>query len=103
MRRRVAEVSYFFGMEPWFRTRTSDLSGGQRQVLALAATLAMRPRVLLLDEPTSMLDPIAEKSFASLLQRVNLELGVTVVVATHSCSRVPRLRHLRVPLGEWRS
>ncbi|MBP3884674.1 MAG: ABC transporter ATP-binding protein, partial [Olsenella sp.] len=84
MRRRVAEVCYFFGMERWFHAKTSDLSGGQRQVLALAATLAMRPRVLLLDEPTSMLDPLAEKGFASLLFRVNRELGVTVVVATHA-------------------
>lgn len=84
MRRRVAEVCYFFGMEPWFHRRTAELSGGQRQVLALAATLAMRPRLLLLDEPTSMLDPVAERTFLSLLFRVNRELGCTVVVATHA-------------------
>lgn len=83
MRRRVAESCNFLGIEPWFRARTSELSGGQRQVLALAAALAMRPRLLLLDEPTSMLDPIAQKSFLSLLFRANRELGVTVVVATH--------------------
>lgn len=83
MRRRVAETCNFFGMEPWFRARTAELSGGQRQTLALAATLAMRPRMLLLDEPTSMLDPIAEKAFLSLLFRANRELGITVVVATH--------------------
>lgn len=84
MRRRVAETCYFFGMEPWFRRPTAELSGGQRQVLALASTLAMRPRLLLLDEPTSMLDPIAGKAFLSLLFRVNRELGCTVVVATHA-------------------
>ena len=84
MRRRVAETCNFLGIEPWFRARTAELSGGQRQVLALAATLAMRPRALLLDEPTSMLDPLAEKGFLSLLFRANRELGITVVVATHS-------------------
>ncbi len=84
MRRRVAETCNFFGMEPWFRAQTAELSGGQRQALALAATLAMRPRLLLLDEPTSMLDPIAEKAFLGLLFRVNRELGITVVVATHA-------------------
>ncbi|WP_322156003.1 ABC transporter ATP-binding protein [Paratractidigestivibacter sp.] len=84
MRRRVAETCNFFGMEPWFRAQTAELSGGQRQMLALAATLAIRPRVLLLDEPTSMLDPIAEKEFLGLLFRANRELGITVVVATHA-------------------
>ncbi|OUO48171.1 hypothetical protein B5F79_02155 [Olsenella sp. An285] len=84
MRRRVAECCNFLGIEPWFRMRTADLSGGQRQVLALASALVMRPRILLLDEPTSMLDPLAEKRFLSLLFRANRELGVTVVVATHA-------------------
>lgn len=83
-RRRVAETCSFFGMGPWFRERTAELSGGQRQLLALASTLAMRPRLLLLDEPTSMLDPLAEKDFLAMLFRVNRELGVTVVVATHA-------------------
>ena len=86
MRRRVAECCNFLGIEPWFRARTSQLSGGQRQVLALASALVMRPRLLLLDEPTSMLDPLAEKRFLGLLFRANRELGVTVVVATHEPS-----------------
>lgn len=83
MHRRIAETCYFFGMEPWFRAHTAELSGGRRQLLALAATLAMRPKLLLLDEPTSMLDPLAAHSFISMLYRVNRELGITVVVATH--------------------
>ena len=84
MRRRVAETATYLGMEPWFHARTAELSGGQRQVLALAAALVMRPRLLLLDEPTSMLDPLAERDFLSLLFRANRDLGVTVVVATHA-------------------
>ena len=83
MRRRVAETSYFFGMEDWFRRDTDSLSGGRKQLLALASVLAMRPRLLLLDEPTAQLDPIAEKTFLHALFRVNRELGCTVVVATH--------------------
>ena len=83
MRRRVAETSYFFGLEDWLHRDTDTLSGGRKQLLSLAAVLALRPRVLLLDEPTSQLDPVAEKSFLHALFRVNRELGCTVAVATH--------------------
>ena len=83
MRRRVAETSYFFGLEDWLHRDTNTLSGGRKQLLSLAAVLALRPRVLLLDEPTSQLDPVAEKNFLHALFRVNRELGCTVVVATH--------------------
>ena len=83
MRRRVAETSYFFGLEDWLHRDTDTLSGGRKQLLSLTAVLALRPRVLLLDEPTSQLDPVAEKNFLHALFRVNRELGCTVVVATH--------------------
>lgn len=83
MRLRIAETCQFLGMEAWFRARTHELSGGQKQLLALASVLVMRPQLLLLDEPTAQLDPVSERSFLSLLFRVNRELGVTVVVATH--------------------
>lgn len=83
MRRRVAETSYFFGLEDWLHRDTDTLSGGRKQLLTLAAVLALRPRVLLLDEPTSQLDPVAEKNFLHALFRVNRELVCTVVVATH--------------------
>ncbi|MCR4870678.1 MAG: ATP-binding cassette domain-containing protein [Atopobiaceae bacterium] len=83
MRLRVAETCTYLGIGPWFRMRCEELSGGQQQVLALASALTMRPRLILLDEPTSMLDPVAEKEFLSLLFRANRELGTTVVVATH--------------------
>lgn len=83
MHRRLAETCTFLGMGGLFRRRCDELSGGQRQMVALAAVLAMRPRLLLLDEPTAMLDPVAEQEFLSLLFRANRELGITCVVATH--------------------
>ena len=83
MGRRIAETCTYLGMGGWFQVPVAQLSGGQLQVLALAAVLAMRPRILLLDEPTSMLDPIAERQYLSLLFRANRELGITVVAATH--------------------
>ncbi|MCL2818905.1 MAG: ABC transporter ATP-binding protein, partial [Actinomycetia bacterium] len=84
MRRRVAEVAYFFGIEPWLHTPIDALSGGQKQILALASVLVMQPQLLLLDEPTAQLDPIAEKNFIHALFRINRELGITIVVATHT-------------------
>lgn len=84
MRRRIAEVAHFFGIEPWMRRAVAGLSGGQKQTVNLAGVLAMQSRLLLLDEPTAQLDPVAEKNFLHLLFRVNRELGITVVVATHA-------------------
>lgn len=84
MRRRVAEVAHFFGIEPWIRASTAELSGGQKQMVNLAAVLVMQPQVLLLDEPTAQLDPVGEKNFLHALFRINRELGITVVVATHA-------------------
>lgn len=84
MRRRVAEVAHFFGIESWMGRSTAQLSGGQKQILALAGVLVMQPKILLLDEPTAQLDPVAEKNFLHALFRINRELGMTIVVATHS-------------------
>lgn len=84
MRRRVAEVAHFFGIEPWFSREVDGLSGGQKQLLNLASVLVMQPRILLLDEPTAQLDPVAQRNFCHALFRLNRELGMTIVVATHS-------------------
>ncbi|WP_180326763.1 ABC transporter ATP-binding protein [Raoultibacter phocaeensis] len=84
MRRRVAETAAFFGIEPWLHAQTAELSGGQKQLVNLAGILALQPRLLLLDEPTAQLDPIAEKNFLHALFRINRELGITVAVATHA-------------------
>ncbi len=83
MRLRVAEVAQFLGLTPLARRRTADLSGGEQQQVAVAGALTLLPRLLLLDEPTAQLDPVAEKNFLHELFRINRELGVTVVVATH--------------------
>ena len=99
MRRRIAEVAHFFGIEPWIRSKTEDLSGGQKQLVNLAAVLALRPRLLLLDEPTAQLDPNAVKQFLFMLSRVNRELGITVVMATHSPEDVRPYATQRIDLS----
>ena len=81
IRRRVAEMTGFFGMEDWFHREVASLSGGQKQLLNLAAVLTMQPDVLILDEPTAQLDPIAAADLLAALARVNRELGTTVLLS----------------------
>ena len=88
IRRRVAEMAAFFGMETWFRSKTSELSGGQKQLMNLASALAMGPKLLILDEPTSMLDPLAARSLLQAVQRINRELGVAVLLTEHRLDEV---------------
>ena len=83
IRRRVAEMAAFFGIQDWFYKNVSELSGGQKQLLSLASVMAMQPRALLLDEPTSQLDPIAAADFLAVLGRINRELGTTVILSEH--------------------
>lgn len=83
IRRRVSEMASFFGIEPWFHKKTSELSGGQKQMVNLASIMAMDPRLLILDEPTSMLDPLAARSLLDMVKRINRELGVAVLLCEH--------------------
>ena len=83
IRRRVAEVAAFFGIENWFYKNVTELSGGQKQLLSLASVMAMNPKILVLDEPTSQLDPIAASDFLTLLGKINRELGITVILTEH--------------------
>ena len=83
IRRRVAEIASFFGIQNWFYKPVSELSGGQKQLVNLASVMALEPSVLLLDEPTSQLDPIAVTDFLSTLGRINRELGTTIILSEH--------------------
>ena len=98
MRRRIFETVSFFGMEPLLHKRNCELSGGEQQLVALAAALVMRPKLLLLDEPTSQLDPFAQKNFTALLERVARELNVAVLVATHDITAFEHLADARIHL-----
>lgn len=80
---RVAEMASYFGIQNWFWKDISELSGGQKQLLNLASVMVMHPKVLLLDEPTSQLDPIAASEFLHTVHRINAELGVTVLLTEH--------------------
>ena len=83
IRRRVAEIAAFFGIENWFYQNITELSGGQKQLLSLASVMAMQPGVLVLDEPTAQLDPIAAADFLALLGKINRELGTTIILTEH--------------------
>ncbi len=83
IRRRVAEMASFFGIQTWFYKNVTDLSGGQKQLLNLASVMAMQPSVLILDEPTSQLDPIAASDFLATLGKINRELGTTIILTEH--------------------
>lgn len=84
VRRRVAEMTCYFGLEDIFRKKTAELSGGEKQLVALASVMAMRPEIILLDEPTSRLDPIAARGFISTLKHLSDETCVTVIIVEHS-------------------
>ena len=83
IRRRVAEMASFFGIQTWFYTPVTELSGGQKQLLNLASVMVLQPKVLILDEPTSQLDPIAASDFLATLGKINRELGTTIILTEH--------------------
>lgn len=83
IRARVAEMAAFFGIQDWYYKDVCDLSGGQKQLLNLASVMILQPSVLILDEPTSQLDPIAAHDFLDTVSRINKELGTTVILSEH--------------------
>jgi len=88
IRRRVAEMASYFGIEAWFYKKTTELSGGQKQLLNLASVMAMQPEILILDEPTAQLDPIAAADFIGTVKKLNRELGLTVLMVEHRLEEV---------------
>ena len=83
IKRRVAEMASFFGIQTWFRKKVSELSGGEKQLLNLASVMVMKPKLLVLDEPTSQLDPISASEFIATLKKINSELGTTIFISEH--------------------
>lgn len=100
IRRRVAETASFFGIESLYKKNTHELSGGQKQMLNLASVMVMRPKVLILDEPTSQLDPICSTEFLNILKKINTELCVTIVIVEHRLEEVFSLANKVVVLSD---
>ena len=102
IRGRVAEMASFFGIQTWFHMEVTQLSGGQKQLLNLASIMVLYPDVLILDEPTSQLDPIAATDFLQTLGRINRELGTTILICEHRLEDVIPManRLIILDLGE---
>ncbi|REK71174.1 ABC transporter ATP-binding protein [Paenibacillus paeoniae] len=102
IRLRVAEMASFFGIQSWFHKRVAELSGGQKQLLNLAGVMAMQPSVLILDEPTSQLDPIAAQEFLDTLRRINRDLGTTIILSEHRLEEVLPLTERLIVMDQGR-
>lgn len=88
IRLRVAEMASYFGIQTWFMKKVDELSGGQKQILNLASVMAMQPDLLVLDEPTSQLDPLAAGDFLATIRKINVELGTTILLIEHRLEEV---------------
>lgn len=83
IRLRVAEMASYFGIQHWFEKDVQELSGGQKQLLNLASIMALHPELLILDEPTSQLDPIAASDFLATIEKINRDIGTTILMTEH--------------------
>src|SRR5690625_5914924 len=88
MRKRVAELVHFFGLEAFLYEKVTNLSGGQKQMVNLLSVLLLKPKVLLLDEPTSQLDPVTASELITMVQRLNEEMGITIILVEHRLEQV---------------
>ena len=100
IRIRVAEMASFFGIQTWFEKNVTELSGGQKQILNLAAVMVMQPDVLVLDEPTSQLDPIAAGEFLDTVRKVNREIGTTVIMTEHRLDEILPLANRAIVMDD---
>lgn len=86
--RRVAEMASYFGIESWYDKNVNELSGGQKQLLNLASVMVMNPKVLILDEPTAQLDPIAASNFIATLKKINNDFSLTIIIVEHRLEEI---------------
>ena len=80
----VAETASYFNLESKLDSDISSLSGGEKQMVNLAAVMIMKPDILVLDEPTSQLDPVSSERFIQMIKRLHREFGITVIISEHS-------------------
>lgn len=88
IRSRVAEMAEYFGISDWYNKKVTSLSGGQKQLLNLASVMVTTPSILLLDEPTAQLDPIATKRFLGQIAAINADLGTTIIMIEHNLENI---------------
>lgn len=100
IKRRVGEMASFFGIQNWFRKSTDSLSGGQKQLLNLASVMVMQPKLLVLDEPTAQLDPIAAGDFIRTLYRINREFGTAILISEHRLEELFPIADKVIVMGE---
>ena len=86
-------MASYFGIGDWIDRDTAELSGGQKQLLNLASVLVMQPKLLILDEPTAQLDPIAASDFIATLRRIANDLSITTVPCCDYPSEPSDIRH----------
>ncbi|NLK07759.1 MAG: energy-coupling factor transporter ATPase [Firmicutes bacterium] len=96
IRERVDEALGIVGMSEYAKAAPHNLSGGQKQRVAIAGVIAMRPKCLVLDEPTAMLDPIGRQEVLDTVQMLNETEGITVILITHFMDEAVRAKRVVV-------